>query len=183
MHSRAPRGMRSITGSRSVITSMRSPTFRAWSTSTRTASVCGAPPPEVYLARAPSADVAPRRSADGRDIHLDDRAETLAEYIKPALREAAEAAGRPSGAVRAVAPLPVCVTDDTDAARADPAERFALYGRLPSYRAMLDREGFAGPQDAALIGDEATGVPPGRRCAPAEPHANRCYGGHVVLLT
>jgi hypothetical protein len=56
-------------------------------------------------------------------------------------------------AVRVIAPLPVRLTDDTHAARADAAEPFALYGRLPSYRAMLDREGFAGPQDAARIGD------------------------------
>ena len=31
-----------------------------------------------------------------------------------------------------------------------------MYGTLPSYRAMLDREGYAGPEDAAIIGDEAT---------------------------
>jgi alkanesulfonate monooxygenase SsuD/methylene tetrahydromethanopterin reductase-like flavin-dependent oxidoreductase (luciferase family) len=31
-----------------------------------------------------------------------------------------------------------------------------MYGVLPSYRAMLDREGYAGPEDAAIIGDEAT---------------------------
>ena len=31
-----------------------------------------------------------------------------------------------------------------------------MYGYLPSYRAMLDREGYAGPEDAALIGDEET---------------------------
>jgi alkanesulfonate monooxygenase SsuD/methylene tetrahydromethanopterin reductase-like flavin-dependent oxidoreductase (luciferase family) len=36
------------------------------------------------------------------------------------------------------------------------AEQFAIYGQLPSYRAMLDREGYAGPQDAAIIGDEDT---------------------------
>ncbi|WP_307728233.1 GNAT family N-acetyltransferase [Candidatus Mycobacterium methanotrophicum] len=35
-------------------------------------------------------------------------------------------------------------------------EQFAMYGQLPSYRAMLDRGGYAGPEDAALIGDEAT---------------------------
>ncbi len=33
---------------------------------------------------------------------------------------------------------------------------FAIYGQLPSYRAMLDREGAAGPADVALVGDEAT---------------------------
>ena len=55
-----------------------------------------------------------------------------------------------------VAALPVSVTDDVDRARAVAAEQFAMYGQLPSYRAMLDREGYAGPADAALIGDEAT---------------------------
>jgi hypothetical protein len=50
--------------------------------------------------------------------------------------------------------LPVSVTDEMDSARAHAAEQFAIYGRLPSYRAMLDREGYPGPQDAALIGDE-----------------------------
>jgi hypothetical protein len=29
-----------------------------------------------------------------------------------------------------------------------------MYGTLPSYRAMLDREGYANPEDAAIIGDE-----------------------------
>lgn len=31
-----------------------------------------------------------------------------------------------------------------------------MYAHLPSYRAMLDREGFSGPEDAAIIGDEQT---------------------------
>ena len=31
-----------------------------------------------------------------------------------------------------------------------------MYGFLPSYRAMLDREGAAGPADVAIVGDEAT---------------------------
>ena len=31
-----------------------------------------------------------------------------------------------------------------------------MYGQLPSYRAMLDREGVEGPQDIAIIGDENT---------------------------
>ena len=33
---------------------------------------------------------------------------------------------------------------------------FAVYGGLPSYRAMLDKEGAAGPEDVAIVGDEAT---------------------------
>jgi alkanesulfonate monooxygenase SsuD/methylene tetrahydromethanopterin reductase-like flavin-dependent oxidoreductase (luciferase family) len=54
------------------------------------------------------------------------------------------------------ASLPVSVTDDVSSARVRAAEEFAIYGSLPSYRAMLDREGYAGPEDAAIIGDEQT---------------------------
>jgi alkanesulfonate monooxygenase SsuD/methylene tetrahydromethanopterin reductase-like flavin-dependent oxidoreductase (luciferase family) len=54
------------------------------------------------------------------------------------------------------AALPVSVTDNVAKVRSLAAEQFALYGHLPSYRAMLDREGFSGPEDAALIGDEST---------------------------
>lgn len=81
---------------------------------------------------------------------------TLAEHTGPVLREAAEEAGRSPSSVRVVAALPVSVTGDVDGARAHAAEEFAVYGHLPSYRAMLDREGYAGPEDAALIGDEDT---------------------------
>ena len=58
--------------------------------------------------------------------------------------------------MRVVAALPVAVTDDVDGTRTQAAEQFAIYGVLPSYRAMLDREGYASPEDAAIIGDEAT---------------------------
>jgi F420-dependent oxidoreductase-like protein len=81
---------------------------------------------------------------------------TLKEHIGPTLRTAADEAGRSAGAVSVAAALPIAVTDDVDAARSVAAEQFAMYGQLPSYRAMLDREGYAGPEDAALIGDEAT---------------------------
>ena len=81
---------------------------------------------------------------------------TLAGHVGPTLRQAAADAGRAEGSVRVVAALPVSVTDDVDGARKQAAEQFAMYGVLPSYRAMLDREGYAGPEDAAIIGDEAT---------------------------
>ena len=81
---------------------------------------------------------------------------TLRDHVSPTLRQAAADAGRPDDAVRVVASLPIAVTDDVDGTRAQAAEQFAMYGHLPSYRAMLDREGYAGPADAALIGDEAT---------------------------
>jgi alkanesulfonate monooxygenase SsuD/methylene tetrahydromethanopterin reductase-like flavin-dependent oxidoreductase (luciferase family) len=48
----------------------------------------------------------------------------------------------------------VCVTDDVAAARAAANQGLAIYGQLPSYRAMLDREGAAGPGDVAVAGPE-----------------------------
>jgi F420-dependent oxidoreductase-like protein len=77
---------------------------------------------------------------------------TLADHIVPTITKAAKQAGRP--APRIIAGLPVCVTDDVDAAREQAAREFAVYGTLPSYRAMLDREGAATPGDIALVGDE-----------------------------
>jgi 5,10-methylenetetrahydromethanopterin reductase len=79
---------------------------------------------------------------------------TLAGHIGPTLRQAAAEAGRAEGAVRVVASFPVSVTDEIERVRALAAEQFALYGQMPSYRAMLDNEGYSGPQDAAMIGDE-----------------------------
>jgi len=79
---------------------------------------------------------------------------TLAEHTVPAITAAAERAGR--AAPRIVTSLPVCVTADVDAARERAASDFQVYGFLPSYRAMLDREGAAGPADVAIVGDEAT---------------------------
>jgi 5,10-methylenetetrahydromethanopterin reductase len=81
---------------------------------------------------------------------------TLNEHIGPTMRTAATEAGRLDGAVKVAAALPIAVTDDVAGVRSLAAEQFAMYGHLPSYRAMLDREGYAGPEDAALIGDEAT---------------------------
>ena len=79
---------------------------------------------------------------------------TLGDHIVPTITKAASAAGRP--APRIIAGLPVCVTEDPDAARELAAKQFAVYGTLPSYRAMLDREGAATPGDIALVGDEDT---------------------------
>ena len=77
---------------------------------------------------------------------------TVRDYVLPAITAAASTAGRPSP--RVVCSLPVCVTSDPAAARASVEEELAIYGQLPSYRAMLDREGAAGPSDVAIIGDE-----------------------------
>jgi F420-dependent oxidoreductase-like protein len=77
---------------------------------------------------------------------------TLAQHTVPTLREAARAAGAPEP--RVVAGLPIALVRDPAAARARAAEVFSIYGQLPSYRAMLDREGAAGPADVAIAGDE-----------------------------
>lgn len=79
---------------------------------------------------------------------------TIKEHISPSIRSAAKAAGRTEP--RVICALPVCVTDDPAAARARAATVFSIYGHLPSYRAMLDREGAAGPADVAIVGDEST---------------------------
>ncbi len=75
---------------------------------------------------------------------------TLADHTVPTITRAADEFGRP--APRVIAALPVCVTGDKAGASARAAEAFAGYGGLPSYRAMLDREGVAGPADIAIIG-------------------------------
>jgi 5,10-methylenetetrahydromethanopterin reductase len=79
---------------------------------------------------------------------------TMEEHIIPSINSAAEAAGKP--APRTVCGLPIVLTNDVDAARETIAKELEIYGMLPSYRAMLDREGVAGPAELSLVGDEAS---------------------------
>ena len=72
---------------------------------------------------------------------------TMAGHIVPGIRQAAKAP-------QVVAGLPIVLTTKVDAAREAIAKSLAIYGQLPSYRAMLDREGVEGPADIALIGDD-----------------------------
>jgi F420-dependent oxidoreductase-like protein len=116
--------------------------------------VPGAPTPPVYIAAlGPQLLRLTGRRCAGTETWMTGP-KTLAEHVGPTLRGAAAEAGRPEGAVRVAASLPIAVTDDVEGLRAQAAEQFAVYGQLPSYRAMLDREGYREPQDAAIIGDE-----------------------------
>jgi 5,10-methylenetetrahydromethanopterin reductase len=76
----------------------------------------------------------------------------VAEAAK-AIGAAAREAGRP--APRVLASVPVCLTDRAKAVREAAAGFFARYGQLPSYRAILDKEGVGGAEEVALIGDES----------------------------
>lgn len=78
---------------------------------------------------------------------------TLGNHIVPTIGAAASAAGRPQP--RVLASIPVAVTDDVDAAREACNKAFAIYPTLPSYKAMLDREGVGQPSEIALLGDES----------------------------
>ena len=80
-------------------------------------------------------------------------AATLAKLTVPTISEAATAAGRPAPEI--AAGFPIWVTDDVATTRENAAQTFLIYGHLPSYRAMLDHEGLKGPEDLAIIGDEA----------------------------
>lgn len=77
---------------------------------------------------------------------------TIESHIRPGIEQAAAQAGRP--APRIIAPFPVVLTNDEAGARAEVGRQLVVYGQLPSYRAMLDREGVDGPAELALVGDE-----------------------------
>ena len=78
---------------------------------------------------------------------------TLANHTIPVLDRASDALGKPKQ--RVIAALPVCVTTKVAEARERASQVFAIYGQLPSYRAMLDKEGAAGPADIAIVGTAA----------------------------
>lgn len=109
--------------------------------------------PEVVVAALGPAmlDLAGRRTR-GTTLWLTGP-KTIAEHTVPLIREAARKAGR--AAPRVIAGMPVVLTDDADAARAMVDRQLALYTNIPSYRAMLDREGARGPGDVAVVGNEA----------------------------
>jgi len=110
-------------------------------------------PPVLLAALAPVMLKLAGAVADGTVTWMTGPA-TVASHIVPSITAAAAEAGKPAPTV--AVGLPVCVTDDAGAARSRAATEFAVYGQLPSYRAMLDREGAGGPADVAIVGDADT---------------------------
>jgi len=105
--------------------------------------------PVVVAALGPQALKVTGRLADGTTLAwVGPR--TVREHIKPVLTEAAAAADRP--APRIIATLPICVTDDEERVRTVISRTLTMYGELPSYKAMFEREGVAEPGDLALVG-------------------------------
>lgn len=77
---------------------------------------------------------------------------TMQGHVLPGVAAAASAAGK--AAPRVVGGYPIALAAKPDEARAAVGKGLAIYGQLPSYRAMLDREGVGGPEDIAILGDE-----------------------------
>jgi len=75
---------------------------------------------------------------------------TIAEFIEPTIAKAAADAGRPKP--RIITSVPVLVSDDADAARAEAAERLAFYETIPSYQKVIAREEVASAADLAAVG-------------------------------
>jgi 5,10-methylenetetrahydromethanopterin reductase len=110
----------------------------------------GNPCPILVAALAPKMLALTGAEADGTITWMTG-VNTIRDHTVPRIREGAEKAGRP--APRVVVSLPIAVTKDTAAARASAAQQFAIYNELPSYRAMLDREGAGGPGDVVVSGE------------------------------
>ena len=106
-------------------------------------------PPVLVAALGPQMLKLVGRVADGTVTWMTGP-ETIRNHISPMINAAAEEAGRPVPQV--IAAVPVCITSDLDIAEEYAKRDFGFYGDLPSYRAMLEREGLANSWDIALSG-------------------------------
>ena len=122
-----------------------------WSCTTEFVVPPAAPPAVIVAALGPQMLELAGRRTDGTILWLVGP-NTVRDHIAPTISAAAAGADRP--APRVIASLPVCVTDDAEGVRNTVAMILANYNDLPSYRAMLDREGAGGPADVAIIGNE-----------------------------
>ena len=106
-------------------------------------------PPVLVAALGPQMLKLVGRVADGTVTWMTGP-ETIRNHISPIINAAAEEAERPVPQV--IAAVPVCITSDLDIAEEYAKRDFGFYGDLPSYRAMLEREGLANSWDIALSG-------------------------------
>ena len=89
--------------------------------------------------------------ADGTLLWMTGR-DTIAGHIAPTIRAAAQRAGRDEP--RIVCSLPIAVTTDVAGAAERINAAYAIYATLPSYAAMLEREGATDPAGVSLIGSK-----------------------------
>jgi F420-dependent oxidoreductase-like protein len=76
---------------------------------------------------------------------------TIEEFIAPTIAQAATDAGRPPP--RIIASVPVAVTNNPDAARAEAAKSLSFYDQFPSYQKVMAREGVNRAAELAVVGD------------------------------
>jgi len=103
------------------------------------------PTPEVMLAALGPKMLALAAERTAGTITWMTGPKTIESHIRPGIGGGHIAAG-----------VPVFITDDVPAAREFAGKALEIYGMLPSYRAMLDREGMDGPADMVLAGDPET---------------------------
>lgn len=77
---------------------------------------------------------------------------TLEHHLIPSVRESAADAGQRAPYI--LAGMPIVLTDNAKAAKAQLSKSLAAYGQLPSYQRMLALEGVDDPADIALVGDK-----------------------------
>jgi F420-dependent oxidoreductase-like protein len=108
-------------------------------------------PPVVVAALGPQMLKLAGRMADGTATWMGGP-KYLESTAIPAISAAAAEAGRAEP--RVVAGFPIAVTSKVDEALASASQAFAIYGTLPSYRAIMDVEGAADASGIAIVGNE-----------------------------
>jgi F420-dependent oxidoreductase-like protein len=112
-----------------------------------------APPPVLLSALAPLMLRIAGELADGT-VTTWATAPVIAEHVKPRVEQAAADAGR--GAPRIAAIVMASVTDRPEQVRRKIAGQIGAASNLPSYRALLERQGLAGIEETIVVGDAKT---------------------------
>jgi F420-dependent oxidoreductase-like protein len=109
----------------------------------------GTPIPMYVAAMGPKALQVTGELADGTMPYLAGP-RTIAEFIEPAIANAAADAGRRKP--RIIAQVPTIVSDNVDAAKNFAAEQLGFFETIPSYQKVMAREGVASAADLAAVG-------------------------------